>query len=121
MKAVRSGLFSCCLVPSGVLGLQGERTGVMRVVRDELQILEDLTLLFDLSSVGPVVVDREHNRPTRGCDFLTVNIFHVHQQCERAAFHFSAEVVGGAEFPSVTSDKQVGGDVLNVERHGSVK
>ena len=121
MKAVRSGHLTRCLVPSGMLGLQGDRAGVVRVLLDEFQILEDLSFLLNFALAGRVVMDREHNRPAPRCNFLTVNIFDVHQQRKGTSFHFAAEVVGGAQLSMITTNKEVGSDILNIVCHGNGK
>ena len=71
MKAVLPGFFSRGLVPNGVLVSQGNGPGVVGVVIDELEVLEDLPPLFDLAPAGRVVVDRQHNGPTSCGDSLT--------------------------------------------------
>ena len=79
------------LVPNSVFFFQSDGSWVVRVVLDELEVLEDLAFLVNLTPVRPVVVDGEHNRTTLGCNFLPLNIFDALQQRERTAFHFAEE------------------------------
>ena len=107
MKAVLPGFFSRSLVPNGVSILQGERAGVVRVVVDELEVLEDLVLLFNLAPVGPVVVDGDDSRPASCRNLFTVHIFDVHQQGKWAAFHVATEVVCRAQLAPVHTEKEM--------------
>ena len=117
MKAVLPGLFPRGLVPKGVLVSQGDRAGVVGVVVDELEVLEDLPPLFGFAHVGSVVVDGEHNRPTCRGDFLSVNDVNVHQQSEGATFDAAAEVVAGVQLAPIPTNKKVRCDVLDVVAH----
>ena len=121
MKAVLPGFFSRGLVPNGVLVSQGDRAGVVGVVVDEAEVLEDLALLFNLAPVGPVVVDGDDSRPASCRNLFTVHIFDVHQEGKWAAFHVATEVVCRAQLAPVPTNKEVRGDILDVVRHVTQK
>ena len=65
----------------------------MRMVLHELQLLEELPPLLNLTLVGRVVMDRQHNLPTSRLNLFAFNNFDVHQQRERATSLLALEEV----------------------------
>ena len=120
MKAVLPGLFSRCLVPDGLFR-RAIALGVVRVVADELEVLGDLTPLFNLAHVSPAVIDRQREGATCCCDFLAVDNFNFHQQGERATLFIATEVVAREQLTPIPPNKKVGRDVLDVKGHVSEK
>ena len=123
MKAALPGLFSRSLVPKGVLVSQGHGTGIVGggVVFDELAVLEDLPPLIDLALVGCVVMERQHNKQTSRRNLFPIYDGDVHHQSERATILLVTEVVARVQLSPKTTNKEFGGDVLDVVRHDNEK